>query len=123
MPWSAFLVPIPAFFFLSSLNLLTRMAELSLSSSALSPPGIALIALVLGPLPILHRVNDTIITTALLILVFSLVRAQGRGLSGLLQHTADLPFAEVADHILTTIEHWQVAQNDDLTVLVCDYIV
>ena len=44
-------------------------------------------------------------------------------LNSLLQQTAHLPTTEVADHILTTIQQWEVAQNDDLTVLVCDYMV
>ena len=39
----------------------------------------------------------------------------------LLQHTADLPPSEAADHIITTIQQWSATQNDDLTVLVCDY--
>ncbi len=42
-------------------------------------------------------------------------------LHALLQQTATLPHTETADHIITTIQQWSALQNDDLTVLVCDY--
>lgn len=42
-------------------------------------------------------------------------------LAALLQQTADLSHTETADRIITTIQQWAVSQNDDLTVLVCDY--
>lgn len=43
-------------------------------------------------------------------------------LAALLQGTAHLSHAETADRIMSTIQQWSVSQNDDLTVLVCDYI-
>lgn len=42
-------------------------------------------------------------------------------LAALLQQTANLSHIETADRIITTIQQWAVSQNDDLTVLVCDY--
>ncbi len=39
----------------------------------------------------------------------------------LLQQTADRTHTETADRIITTIQQWAATQNDDLTVLVCDY--
>ena len=42
-------------------------------------------------------------------------------LSTLLQETATLPQSETADRIITTIRDWSATQNDDLTVLICDY--
>jgi sigma-B regulation protein RsbU (phosphoserine phosphatase) len=43
-------------------------------------------------------------------------------LGALLQETANLSHIETADRIITTITQWSVSQNDDLTVLVCDYL-
>ena len=42
-------------------------------------------------------------------------------LGALLQATASLTADETADRIIAAVQQWQVAQNDDLTVLVCDY--
>lgn len=42
-------------------------------------------------------------------------------LSALLHDTAALPPTQTADRIITTIQAWSATQNDDLTVLVCDY--
>ena len=39
----------------------------------------------------------------------------------LLRETVTLPHTEAADRIITTIQQWSATQNDDLTVLVCDY--
>lgn len=43
-------------------------------------------------------------------------------LGALLQETANVSHTETADQIINTIQKWSVSQNDDLTVLVCDYI-
>jgi sigma-B regulation protein RsbU (phosphoserine phosphatase) len=40
----------------------------------------------------------------------------------LLQNTARLNPPQVADHIIDTVRKWASSQDDDLTVLVCDYI-
>ncbi len=42
-------------------------------------------------------------------------------LRNLLRETAHLPETETADRIISTIQSWSAIQNDDLTVLVCDY--
>ena len=42
-------------------------------------------------------------------------------LGALLQATADLTPKETADRIIATVQQWSVSQDDDLTVLVCDY--
>ncbi len=44
------------------------------------------------------------------------------GLSSLLRQCSDLPVSEAADHILSKVQQWARAQDDDLTVLVCDYV-
>jgi phosphoserine phosphatase RsbU/P len=43
-------------------------------------------------------------------------------LSDLLRQTSGLSPSEVADHIITSVGQWSVSQDDDLTVLVCDYV-
>jgi sigma-B regulation protein RsbU (phosphoserine phosphatase) len=45
-----------------------------------------------------------------------------RRLAHLLLETAGRSHSETADHIITTIQQWAPSQNDDLTVLVCDYV-
>jgi phosphoserine phosphatase RsbU/P len=40
----------------------------------------------------------------------------------LVRETANLPGAEAADKIVASIQQWSSTQNDDLTVLLCDYI-
>lgn len=42
-------------------------------------------------------------------------------LHSLVRKTANLPQAEAADYIISSIQHWSAAQNDDLTLLLCDY--
>jgi sigma-B regulation protein RsbU (phosphoserine phosphatase) len=42
-------------------------------------------------------------------------------LSGALRETAELPPAAAADKIISLIQRWAVSQDDDLTVLICDY--
>jgi sigma-B regulation protein RsbU (phosphoserine phosphatase) len=39
----------------------------------------------------------------------------------LVRETANLPQAEAADHIISSIQQWSATQNDDLTLLLCDY--
>jgi phosphoserine phosphatase RsbU/P len=39
----------------------------------------------------------------------------------LVRETADLPHLEAADRIITSIQDWSASQNDDLTLLLCDY--
>lgn len=43
-------------------------------------------------------------------------------LSDLLRQTSGLPPSEVADRIIASVGQWAVSQDDDLTVLVCDYV-
>jgi phosphoserine phosphatase RsbU/P len=43
-------------------------------------------------------------------------------LEHLLRETAVVPPADAADHIIAAVEKWAVSQDDDLTVLVCDYM-
>jgi sigma-B regulation protein RsbU (phosphoserine phosphatase) len=38
-----------------------------------------------------------------------------------LKQTAAQPPAEAADHIISSVQLWTPSQDDDLTVLVCDY--
>jgi phosphoserine phosphatase RsbU/P len=42
-------------------------------------------------------------------------------LHALVRETADLPQAEAADRIISSIQQWSVSQGDDLTLLLCDY--
>jgi sigma-B regulation protein RsbU (phosphoserine phosphatase) len=42
-------------------------------------------------------------------------------LAALLQEAANLSNSETADYVIATIQRWAQSQNDDLTVLVCDY--
>ena len=37
------------------------------------------------------------------------------------RETAALPQAEAANHIVASIQRWAAAQNDDLTIILCDY--
>lgn len=43
-------------------------------------------------------------------------------LTKLLQQTAGVPPTNAADHIIAAIEQWSASQDDDLTLLVCDYV-
>ncbi len=43
-------------------------------------------------------------------------------LSLLLQQTADQPASTASDQIVSSVQRWSASQDDDLTVLVCDYI-
>jgi sigma-B regulation protein RsbU (phosphoserine phosphatase) len=42
-------------------------------------------------------------------------------LHSLVRETANLPQAEAADHIISSIQQWSATQGDDLTLLLCDY--
>jgi len=42
-------------------------------------------------------------------------------LNALVRDTGNRPLSEAADHIVSTVQRWSVAQTDDLTVLLCDY--
>jgi phosphoserine phosphatase RsbU/P len=42
-------------------------------------------------------------------------------LSALLRQTAGLPPAAAADQIISQVQRWSALQDDDLTVLICDY--
>ena len=44
------------------------------------------------------------------------------GLSDLLRATSRLPPSGAADRIIASVEEWSVSQDDDLTVLICDYM-
>ena len=43
-------------------------------------------------------------------------------LSALLRQTAELAPAAASDQIVSSVQHWSASQDDDLTVLICDYI-
>ena len=43
-------------------------------------------------------------------------------LHALFAKTATLPASAAADHIVTTVRQWSASQEDDLTVLLCDYV-
>ena len=43
-------------------------------------------------------------------------------LTALLQQTAELAPAAASDEIVSSVQHWAASQDDDLTVLLCDYI-
>ncbi|MGA7402136.1 MAG: SpoIIE family protein phosphatase [Candidatus Sulfotelmatobacter sp.] len=42
-------------------------------------------------------------------------------LSALLRQTAALPPSTASDQIISSVQQWSASQDDDLTVLVCDY--
>jgi sigma-B regulation protein RsbU (phosphoserine phosphatase) len=42
-------------------------------------------------------------------------------LSALLQHGASLTAEAAADNIISSLQTWSKSQNDDLTILICDY--
>jgi phosphoserine phosphatase RsbU/P len=42
-------------------------------------------------------------------------------LSALLRQTAELPPSAASDQIVSSIQQWSASQDDDLTVLICDY--
>ena len=43
-------------------------------------------------------------------------------LSTLMRQTAGVAAADAADRIISAVQQWAVSQDDDLTVLVCDYV-
>jgi sigma-B regulation protein RsbU (phosphoserine phosphatase) len=43
-------------------------------------------------------------------------------LSALLKQTAELAPSAASDQIISTVQRWSASQDDDLTVLICDYI-
>jgi sigma-B regulation protein RsbU (phosphoserine phosphatase) len=43
-------------------------------------------------------------------------------LSALLRQTAELPPSAASDRIIAAVQQWSASQDDDLTVLICDYI-
>jgi len=43
-------------------------------------------------------------------------------LHAVVRETADLPQAEAADRIISSVQQWSVTQDDDLTLLLCDYL-
>ncbi len=43
-------------------------------------------------------------------------------LSALLRQTAELPPSAASDRIISAVQQWSASQDDDLTVLICDYI-
>jgi sigma-B regulation protein RsbU (phosphoserine phosphatase) len=43
-------------------------------------------------------------------------------LGTLLQQTAGIAPTDAADRIISAVQQWAVSQDDDLTVLVCDYL-
>ena len=43
-------------------------------------------------------------------------------LSAILRQTAGISPADAADRIISAAQQWAASQDDDLTVLVCDYL-
>jgi len=43
-------------------------------------------------------------------------------LGALLRQTMEISPAEAVDRIISAVQQWAVTQDDDLTVLVCDYV-
>ncbi len=43
-------------------------------------------------------------------------------LRNLLEQTAELSTSQIADHVLSVIQQWSKVQEDDLTILICDYL-
>jgi sigma-B regulation protein RsbU (phosphoserine phosphatase) len=43
-------------------------------------------------------------------------------LSAVLRQTAELAPAAATDQIVSAVQHWSASQDDDLTVLICDYV-
>jgi len=43
-------------------------------------------------------------------------------LGDILKSTAKLSSSSAADSIMTSVRRWSARQDDDLTVLVCDYV-
>jgi sigma-B regulation protein RsbU (phosphoserine phosphatase) len=43
------------------------------------------------------------------------------GLSAVLRQTAELAPSDASDRIISAVQQWASSQDDDLTVLVCDY--
>jgi phosphoserine phosphatase RsbU/P len=66
----------------------------------------------------------------LLLYTDGLIEAQNVGgdsfgqdaLSALLQQTAELAPAAASNRIISSVQEWSASQDDDLTVLICDYI-
>jgi phosphoserine phosphatase RsbU/P len=44
------------------------------------------------------------------------------GLSALVRQTSGISPMEAADRIISAVQQWAVSQDDDLTVLICDYM-
>jgi sigma-B regulation protein RsbU (phosphoserine phosphatase) len=42
-------------------------------------------------------------------------------LSALLRQTSDLLPSDASDHIISAVQKWSASQDDDLTILICDY--
>jgi sigma-B regulation protein RsbU (phosphoserine phosphatase) len=42
-------------------------------------------------------------------------------LHDIVRATANLTDTEAADQIISSIQHWSATQNDDLTIILCDY--
>ena len=58
--------------------------------------------------------------------VIEAAKAQGDhfgqdALSAVLRQTAELPAAAASDQIVSAVQRWSASQDDDLTVLICDY--
>jgi len=43
-------------------------------------------------------------------------------LSALLRQSAELSPSSVSDQIISAVQQWSASQDDDLTVLICDYV-
>jgi phosphoserine phosphatase RsbU/P len=43
-------------------------------------------------------------------------------LGALLRQTAGSPPTDAVDRIISAVQQWAVTQDDDLTLLVCDYV-
>ena len=73
-----FLVPVPAFFFLRALEFLSRLAKYVAYTVTPVSLTLTLATLVFGPLRICHTVNNAVVTAALFVFVFSLLRPDAK---------------------------------------------
>jgi phosphoserine phosphatase RsbU/P len=69
-----YLVPIPAFFFFRGLKLLARVGNLLMLIVCPVVFALAVATLIVGPHEIFHEINNTVVITALVVVVIQLVR-------------------------------------------------
>ena len=55
-------------------------------------------------------------------MLHGIIETEGDALSAVLRQTAELAPSAASDRIITAVQKWSASQDDDLTVLICDYI-